>query len=91
MSGAFHFTVTGLDEAQNDALRLVSAAPGAVARGLNETLDEARKRLVEEASARYAVNAAGARHLNDLKQSKRAGPSSLVAEMRIKKMRNDLG
>jgi len=91
MSGAIHFTVTGLDEAQNDALRMVSAAPGAVARGLNETLDEAKKRLVEEARARYAVNAAGARHLDDLKQSKRAGPSSLVAEMRIKKMRNDLG
>lgn len=90
MSRAIQFTVTGLDEAENDALRMVSAAPGAVARGLNETLEQTRKRLVEEAKGRYAVSAAGARHLDDLKQRERASPSRLMAEMRISKMRNDL-
>lgn len=40
---------------------------------------------------RYAVNAAGRRHLKDLVQRKKASNSSLMAELHIAKMRNDLG
>ena len=47
--------------------------------------------MVAKAKTRYAVNAAGRRHLKDLVQRKKASNSSLMAELHIAKMRNDLG
>lgn len=81
----------GLIAAQKGARRTAQIVPGAVARGLNATIEKTRSRLVEEARERYAVNAAGERHLDDLRQQERASSARLVASMRIKKMRNDLG
>ncbi len=47
--------------------------------------------MVAKAKTRYAVNAAGRRHLKDLVQRRKATNSSLLAELHIAKMRNDLG
>lgn len=41
---------------------------------------QARKLMIAEAKARYAVNSAGKRHLSDLVQRKKASNSSLSAE-----------
>lgn len=47
--------------------------------------------MVAKAKTRYAVNAAGRRHLKDLVQRKKASNSSLLAELHVASMRNDLG
>ncbi len=52
---------------------------------------QARKLMIAEAKARYAVNSAGKRHLSDLVQRKKASNSSLSAELRIASYPNDLG
>ena len=83
--------VSGLSQAAADLARLARAAPGATARGLNEALTHARAELIRDARERYAVNEAGARHLDDLNITQRASSTSLAAGMRIRKMRNDLG
>ena len=58
---------------------------------INATARQARKLMIAEAKARYAVNSAGKRHLSDLVQRKKASNSSLSAELRIASYRNDLG
>ena len=58
---------------------------------INATARQARKLMIAKAKARYAVNAAGRRHLKDLVQRKKASNTSLSAELHIAKMRNDLG
>lgn len=47
--------------------------------------------MVARAKVRYAVNAAGRKHLKDLVQRKKATNASLSAELHIASMRNDLG
>jgi len=84
-------TIDGAEAAEKGLDNFTRVFPGTVARGLNATIEHTRSRLVEEAQERYAINAAGARHLNDLKQHERASSASLAASMRIRKMRNDLG
>lgn len=72
-------------------------APLVIRNAVNETAKDARKVMIREAKARYAVNAAGRRHLNDLKIRKRARVSDLGAELHIggpsqkDAMKNDLG
>lgn len=65
--------------------------PAAAKVAINATARQARKLMVAKAKTRYAVNAAGRRHLKDLVQRKKASNSSLMAELHIAKMRNDLG
>lgn len=72
-------------------------APLVIRNAVNETAKDARKVMIREAKARYAVNSAGRRHLNDLKVRQKARVSDLGAELHIggpsqkDAMKNDLG
>ena len=89
--GNMTITVAGVDDVANALGDLKAKTPAAVKVALNATAREARKLMIEQAKARYAVNAAGARHLKDLRQRKKATNTNLSAELFIAKMRNDLG
>lgn len=90
-AGTMTIEVEGLDDISK-ALGVIRNKTPAVAKvAINATAREARKLMVQSAKARYAVNAAGQRHLKDLVQRKRATNASLSAELHIKSMRNDLG
>lgn len=83
--------IDGLDTVARALGDLQGRSPQAVKTAVNQTARQARKLMIAAAKARYVVNAAGARHLNDLKPKKRATNSSLTATLFISKMRNDLG
>jgi hypothetical protein len=81
----------GLDSVERALGDLKSKTPQAAKVAVNQTAKQARKRMIAAAKARYVVNAAGARHLKDLEQKKKATNSSLSATLYIEKMHNDLG
>lgn len=83
--------IDGLDTVARALGNLQGRSPAAVKVAVNQTARQARKLMIAAAKARYTVNAAGQRHLNDLKQKKKANNSSLMATLFISKMRNDLG
>lgn len=83
--------IDGLDTVARALGDLQGRSPAAVKVAVNQTARQARKLMIAAAKARYTVNAAGQRHLNDLKQKKKASNSSLMATLFISKMRNDLG
>lgn len=83
--------IDGLDTVARALGNLQGRSPAAVKVAVNQTARQARKLMITAAKARYTVNAAGARHLNDLKQKKKASNTSLSATLFISKMRNDLG
>lgn len=83
--------IDGLDTVARALGDLQGRSPAAVKVAVNQTAREARKLMIAAAKARYAVNAAGQRHLNDLKQKKKASNTDLTATLFISKMRNDLG
>ena len=83
--------IDGLDTVARALGNLQGRSPAAVKVAVNQTARQARKLMIAAAKARYTVNAAGQRHLNDLKQKKKASNSSLMATLFISKMRNDLG
>ena len=83
--------IDGLDTIARALGNLQGRSPAAVKVAVNQTARQARKLMIAAAKARYTVNAAGQRHLSDLKQKKRASNSSLMATLFISKMRNDLG
>ena len=83
--------IDGLDTVARALGSLQGRSPEAVKVAVNQTARQARKLMIAAAKARYTVNAAGQRHLNDLKQKKKASNSSLMATLFISKMRNDLG
>ena len=82
--------IDGLDTVARALGDLQGRSPQAM-KVVNQTAREARKLMIAAAKARYVVNAAGARHLNDLKQKKKASNTDLTATLFISKMRNDLG
>ena len=82
-AGNLTITVAGLDTVEQALGDLKRKTPAAAKVAINAT--------VAKAKTRYAVNAAGRRHLKDLVQRKKASNSSLMAELHIAKMRNDLG
>ncbi len=82
--------VEGLDSLYDALGDLKSKAPAAAKVAINATAREARKRMIAAAKARYAVNAAGLRHLKELKQQKRATNTSLWALLHIETPRDDL-
>ena len=82
--------IDGLDSVARALGNLQGRSPAAVKVAVNQTARQARKLMIAAAKARYTVNAAGARHLNDL-QKKYATNKSLTATLFISKMRNDLG
>ena len=90
-AGTMTITVEGMDDVERALGDLKSKTPAAAKVAINATARQARKLMVAQAKARYAVNAAGRRHLKDLTQRKKATNTSLSAELFIAKMRNDLG
>lgn len=90
-AGTMTITVEGMDDVAKALGDLKSKTPAAAKVAINATARQARKLMVAQAKARYAVNAAGRRHLKDLTQRKKATNTSLSAELYIAKMRNDLG
>ena len=83
--------VDGLDDVSAVLGDLRKKTPAVAKVAINATARQARKLMIAEAKARYAVNSAGKRHLSDLVQRKKASNSSLSAELRIASYRNDLG
>lgn len=89
--GNLTITVEHLDDVARALGRLRSKTPAAAKVAINATAREGRKLMIARARARYAVNAAGQRHLKELQQKQRATNSSLSATLFISTMRNDLG
>ena len=83
--------VSGTEDVQRALGDLKNKTPAAVKVTINATARQARKLMIAEAKARYAVNAKGQQHLKDLVQRKKATNTSLNAEIHIASMRNDLG
>ena len=83
--------IEGLDSVARALGDLQGRMPQAMKVSVNQTARQARKLMIAAAKARYVVNAAGARHLNDLKPKKKATNSDPSATLFIAKMRNDLG
>jgi len=83
--------IEGLDTVEKALGDLRGKTPAAVKVAVNQTARQARKLMIAAAKARYVVNAAGARHLNDLRQKKKATNVNPSAILFISKMRNDLG
>jgi len=89
--GNMTITVEGLDTVERALGDLRQKTPAAAKVAINATAREARKLMIAQAKARYAVNTAGQRHLKDLVQRRKATNRSLVAELHIASLRNDLG
>ena len=85
-AGNLTITVAGLDTVEQALGDLKRKTPAAAKVAINATARQARKLMVAKAKTRYAVNAAGRRHLKDLVQRKKASNSSLMAELHIAKM-----
>lgn len=83
--------IDGLDTVARALGDLQGRSPQALKVAVNQTARQARKLMIAAAKARYVVNAAGARHLNDLKPKKKATNSDPSATLFIATMRNDLG
>lgn len=86
-----NITVEGQEEISKALGDLKKKTPAVMKVAINSTARYARKTMIAEARARYAVNAAGQKHLKDLVQRKKATNSSLLAELHISSFRNDLG
>lgn len=86
-----HIEVDGLESVAAGLGDLRKKTPAVAKVAINATAREARKLMIAEAKARYAVNAAGQKHLKDLVQRKKASNTSLSAELHISSFRNDLG
>lgn len=90
-AGTMTIEVDGLDDVSAVLGDLRKKTPAVAKVAINATARQARKLMIAEAKARYAVNSAGKRNLSDLVQRKKASNSSLSAELRIASYRNDLG
>lgn len=82
-AGTMTIEVDGLDDVSAVLGDLRKKTPAVAKVAINATARQARKLMIAEAKARYAVNSAGKRHLSDLVQRKKASNSSLSAELRI--------
>ena len=90
-AGTMTVTVDGLETVEQALGDLKRKTPAAAKVAINAAAREARKLMIARAKARYAVNAAGRRHLNNLKQTKRATNNSLEATLSVKSLERDLG
>ena len=90
-AGNLTITVAGLDTVEQALGDQKRKTPAVAKVAINATARQARKLMVAKAKTRYAVNAAGRRHLKDIVQRKKASNSSLMAELHVASMRNDLG
>ena len=76
-AGTMTIEVDGLDDVSAVLGDLRKKTPAVAKVAINATARQARKLMIAEAKARYAVNSAGKRHLSDLVQRKKASNSSL--------------
>ncbi len=83
--------VANLDSVAKALGDMKGKAPAAIKTAINATARRLRKEMILHARARYAVNAAGERHLKELAQRRKATNRSLKAELYISSLRNDLG
>lgn len=92
MEGRFiTIEIDGLETVSGALGDLRRKSPAALKVAVNQTARQTRKWMIAAAKARYTVNAAGQRHLNDLKTNKKATNADPSATLFISKMRNDLG
>ena len=93
-AGNLTISVVGMDDVSSALGELKRKTPAAAKVAINKTARQARQLMIAKAKARYAVNAAGKRHLKDLQMKGKGHPatnSNLEAVLYISKMRNDLG
>lgn len=74
-AGTMTIEVDGLDDVSAVLGDLRKKTPAVAKVAINATARQARKLMIAEAKARYAVNSAGKRHLSDLVQRKKASNS----------------
>lgn len=89
--GSYTIILTGTEDVQRALGDLKNKTPAAVKVTVNATARYAKKVMIAEAKARYAVNQKGLKYIKVLKQRKRATNTSLSADLYIKTPRNDLG
>lgn len=82
--------VENLDDINRALGDLAARSPQAAKVAINATAREARKLMIQEVKARYALEEAGLRHVKELKQTRKATNTSLRAELKISTPRNDL-
>lgn len=82
-AGNMTITIAGIKDVENQLGDLKSKAPAAMKFAINATARKTRKLMVEKAKVRYAVNAKGEKHIDDLAQKRRAKNSNLLAELYI--------
>ena len=82
-AGNMTITVAGIKDVERRLGKLKSKAPAAMKFAINATARKTRKLMVAKAKARYAVNAKGEKHIDDLAQKRKAKNSNLLAELRI--------
>lgn len=93
-AGKLTISIVGMDDVASALGELKRKTPAAAKVAINTTARQARQLMIARAKARYAVNAAGKRHLKDLQMKGKGHPatnSNLEAVLYISKMRNDLG
>ena len=93
-AGNLTIGLEGLDDVAAALGNLRKKTPAAAKVAINTTARQARQLMIARARARYAVNAAGQRHLKYLKMTGKGHPATncnLEAVLYISKMRNDLG
>ena len=90
-AGSLTVTLNGAQDVADALGDLAGKTPAAVKTALNATAREARKRMIEAAGERYAVNEVGRRRLKDLKQTQKATNRQLSAKIGIASLRRDLG
>lgn len=83
--------VEGLSKVEKELGNIRSKLPAVEKFAINKTARYTRKIMIQQAKTRYALNAAGQRHLKDLQQKKKATNSDATAELFIASMQNDLG
>lgn len=82
-AGNMTITVAGIKDVERQLGELKGKAPAAMKFAINATARQTRKLMVAKAKARYAVNAKGQKHIDDLAQKRKAKNSNLLAELRI--------
>ncbi len=83
--------IENFQEVERELGKLKYKTPAVTKFAINKTARYARKMMIMQAKARYAVNAAGAKHLDDLVQRKKATNANMQAELHIESLKNDLG
>ena len=81
-AGTVTVEVDGMDDISQVLGDLRKKTPAVTKFAINATARQARKLMIARAKARYAVNNAGKKHLNELVQRKKATNASLSAELR---------